>query len=286
MTAASIILYNPNIPRVIQNIKAIYNQVDKVILVDNGDSEKTKKQLPNIFNDSKIVYICNDGNKGIAYAMNRAVEYCLRKKIKWLLTLDQDSICPSELIKIYEKYINMPNVSIVCCAINYNNQEISFSSQEVSNKYSFVDERITSASYINTNDCLLVGGFDERMFIDRVDFEYCYRISKAGRKILETNEIILDHQLGDLKINQIGSNKVHVGGHSSFRKFYMAQNLVYCHRKHPEYNSLKYCVSKEFKLLFKTIIYENHKVLKTLAIFRGISSGINMQISKDNWINH
>lgn len=283
MTAASIVLYNPNIPRVIQSIKSIYDQVDIVILVDNGDSEKTKKQLSNILNDSKIVYICNGGNKGIAYAMNRAVEYCLRKKIMWLLTLDQDSICPSALIKTYKKYINMANVSIICCAINYNNQEVSFSSQ-VTNKYSFVNECITSASYINTNDCLLVGGFDEKMFIDRVDFEYCYRILNAGRKILETNEIVLDHQLGDLKINQIGSNKVHVGGHSSFRKFYMARNLVYCHRKHPEFNSLKYCTSKEFKLLFKTIIYENHKIQKTLAIFRGILSGINMQISKDNWI--
>lgn len=284
MNAASIVLFNPDIVRLSQNINSIINQVDKVILIDNGNSQKAKSQLSDILSDAKVVYLDNGGNKGIASALNRAVEHCVKENINWLLTLDQDSICPSNLIETYEKYISLPDVSVICCTVSYNEQEI-VTATKAGETYTYIQECITSASYINIQDCLFVGGFDETMFIDRVDFEYCYRIIKLGKKILQTNEITLDHQLGNLKLKNVGGSKIHIGGHSAFRKFYMAQNLVYCYRKHPEFNSLWFCISKEIKLLVKTVIYEDDKIEKTSAIFRGILKGVLMKKSADAWIS-
>lgn len=284
MKAASIVLFNPNFKRLMKNINSIINQVDKIILVDNSDSKQTTNFIHNILCNNKIEYINNDGNKGIANALNRAVEYCLNNDIEWLLTLDQDSICPYNIISTYEKYKLIEDVSIICCSVNYNNQEIVDATKSVNRKYTYVKTCITSASYINVNDCSMVGGFDERMFIDMVDFEYCYRIIKRRKKILQTNEVLLDHQLGELNLKHIGNVNVHVGGHSAFRKYYMGQNLIYCYRKHPEYFSAFFCIKKILKLIFKTLFYENEKQKKIIAIIKGMKNGFLIPISKDNWI--
>jgi rhamnosyltransferase len=37
-TLAAIVLFNPEIERLNQNIEAIFNQVDDVVLIDNGSS--------------------------------------------------------------------------------------------------------------------------------------------------------------------------------------------------------------------------------------------------------
>ena len=62
-----IILYNPDLSRLRENISAILPQVDKVVLVENGSSDITYlKELE----DEKIELIVNEENMGIAYALN------------------------------------------------------------------------------------------------------------------------------------------------------------------------------------------------------------------------
>ena len=275
--AAVIVLFNPDIDRLILNINSVADQVDKLILVDNANS---KSDLIDIICKDNIEYINNNGNKGIAYALNRAVEYCCRNGFDWLLTLDQDSVCPTGMVETYEKYINK-DVAIITCAINYNNQELLKSDVE----YNYIDECITSAAFTNVEICRSLGGFDEQMFIDRVDFEYCYRVKKAGYKMLRVNTVVLDHNLGDLKVRKIGNQVMRVGGHNSFRKFYIAQNTVYCYRKHPDIISKSVCVKKLVKLTVKTLLYEKNKFKKIKSIFKGVQSGKKMNLSKDNWIS-
>lgn len=284
MNAAVIVLFNSELERLKQNVDAIKNQVDKVIFVDNGDIFCSEVLVKQFGLNNKYIYINNEGNKGIAFALNRAIEYCIKNKVKWLLTLDQDSVSPSNLISSYEQYTAISNVAIVCCSVNYNEQEIITATKN-DERCTFVSECITSASYIRVDICNKLGGFDENMFIDRVDFEYCYRVMKLGFKILQTNEVVLSHRLGNLKLKKIGEKKVHVGGHSAFRKFYMAQNLIYCRKKHPDIYSIRYCAFKELKLILKTIIYEDKKIIKLKAIFKGIDSGLRMKCSEDNWLS-
>ena len=37
---------------------------------------------------------------------------------------------------------------------------------------------------------IFIGGFDETMFIDFVDFDFCYRLKKEGYEILQTPSVI------------------------------------------------------------------------------------------------
>ena len=62
-----IILYNPDVPRLQDNISSIKPQVDKVVLIENGS---TYIGYLKEFEDEKIEVIVNDENMGIAYALN------------------------------------------------------------------------------------------------------------------------------------------------------------------------------------------------------------------------
>lgn len=56
----------------------------------------------------------------------------------------------------------------------------------------FIDFCITSASCTNLAVWKEVGGFDERLFIDLVDNEFCKRLIVSGYKILRLNNLVLD----------------------------------------------------------------------------------------------
>ena len=58
-----------------------------------------------------------------------------------------------------------------------------------------IDECITSAAFCNTEALSSVGGFDEKMFIDSVDFEICLNLRKHGYKIYRTDFVGLLHEL-------------------------------------------------------------------------------------------
>lgn len=279
MNAAVIVLYRPDRRRLDENIDAIKGQVDKIILVDNGADGSG--ELASMAGRCNAAYIDNGGNKGIAHAMNRAVEYCLEHGYSWLLTLDQDSVCPQGIMEKYREFQSFDKVAVITCAINYNNKELQEDGKE---RFCYLKECITSASFIHIGVCREVGGFDEAMFIDRVDFEYCYRIRQAGYKILRANEVILSHQLGELEIVDAAFKKLHVGNHSAVRKYYMAQNLVYCTRKHAGLYSKPYCFYKLLVLMGKTIVFETDKAAKSKAILEGVKQGMGMKVSEDDWI--
>ncbi|WP_137655509.1 glycosyltransferase family 2 protein [Bifidobacterium moukalabense] len=270
--AAVIVLYNPELKRLDENISAIIEQVDKLYLVDNHSTQDIYNRVEEEYlSNRKIRIVRLSKNCGIAAAINVALKKCVEEHIEWLLTLDQDSVCPSNLIEDYSKYINKRDVAIICCAIQYNGIELSASSET---GYRYIEKCITSASYMNVTIADELKGLDEYMFIDRVDFEYCFRVREAGYKILQDNDVCLNHELGNLSIYKLGKNKVHVGNHSAGRKYYMARNSFYLHQKHPKEYTLKECSIVICKLILKTIIYETDKINKLKRIMSGVRDGI------------
>lgn len=96
---AGIVLYNPDLLRLNENISAIYNQVDKLVVVDNGSNniELVKKLCMKY---SNICLIENNENKGISVALNQIMNTALKFNSEWTLLLDQDSVCPSGIISL------------------------------------------------------------------------------------------------------------------------------------------------------------------------------------------
>ena len=90
-TMAGIVLFNPDLERLNENISAVITQVDNVLLVDNNSNnlEEIEKKF---CKNEKISLLKNSSNLGIATALAQIMEYASQQQVDWVLTLDQDQL--------------------------------------------------------------------------------------------------------------------------------------------------------------------------------------------------
>lgn len=101
---AGIVLYNPDIVRLRENVNAIISQVDMLFLQDNG-SENISEVEALIGGLPRVVLLKSSRNMGIAWALNQLCEQATADNYCWILTLDQDSVCPEGIIVTYSAYL-------------------------------------------------------------------------------------------------------------------------------------------------------------------------------------
>lgn len=274
--SAGIVLFNPDINRLKENISAVIVQCTHIYLVDNGSNNIDEvKELLNQYNQSKISILCNTENQGIAKALNQLTAAAQKGGFEWILTLDQDSVAPSNISEEFEKYTNNLNTGMLCPVICDRNKGVVV---EAKDGYKEIDECITSGSLLNIKAWSVIGGFDESMFIDGVDFDICYRLRKNGYKILCIQSVVLLHELGRIEYHHFLFWKVLVKNHSAFRKFYIARNTVYLARK--EHTNIVKAILQNTKLFLIAVCYEDDKWKKSKKILQGTIDGFKCEIER------
>lgn len=289
---AGITLYNPNIDRLKENIDAIYSQVAEVVCVDNeSDDFKQIKQLL-LSKYPGIVVIPNKKNLGVAKALNQMFAYAKENGFDWVLTLDQDSVCPNNLIKSYREVVSRLNefddsfmlqdeqlrqeneglrhVGILCPQTVDRNFDSGTDHQE---KYTLVDKCITSASLTSVKTWETVGGFWEELFIDFVDHDFCAKCKEHGIKILQLNDVQILHELGNGVHHNFLGRRVTALNHSPMRKYYMVRNwIIYMHVHKDVIDYKKERNSYRFFYL-KTFLFEKQKLEKLKQMRKGRRDG-------------
>lgn len=149
--AACVVLYNPD-DTIFENILTYGNYVDKLIVIDNSLKKNNLliDKLNEIF-ESKLIYINNNDNLGIATALNQACDKAIELKFKWILTMDQDSsfINFEHYKKCLEKVQNVNNAALLAANTdkegysNFDKNGCSYNYRE--DKFSV----ITSANIVN-----------------------------------------------------------------------------------------------------------------------------------------
>ncbi len=269
---AGIVLYNPNEKRLTENIESILPQVSKLILVDNA-SINTESVLNYWRQDSKIKIIKNIKNEGIAKALNQMCETASIENYKWILTLDQDSVCPSILIDSFMRYTEDNSVGIVCPQFELNIDGYLF--KKVVEDSELVDYCITSASLTNLDAWNKSGKFDEWMFIDCVDYDFCLKLKKMGYKIIRVNNIIINHEVGNPQIKKLPfGRKIVLHNHSPLRNYYISRNTVYILKKYWRYKSVYKWVPRLLYWQICKLIFENNKIQTIISFLKGIKDGI------------
>lgn len=268
---AGIVTFNPDIDRLKKNISSIVNQVPLVKIFDNGSKNIEEiKQL--ISNYQTISIIESETNVGIATALNNLMQYGNDNEYKWMLTLDQDSVCNNSYVKTIYPYLNIEErLGIVAPVIvDKNVGVIGHNSNE---KYIHVNTCITSGSVVNVESWKQIGEYDEKMFIDSVDFEFCYRMRKYGYGVIQVPEIKLEHELGNTENRKFLFWNIQVNGHSAFRKYYIAKNNIYYPLKHHLYLYVARGCFRNLKLIGIVLLYEGDKKNKINNIFKGWKDG-------------
>ncbi len=274
---AGIVTYNPKIERLIENINSIYPQVDKVIVYDNGSENIEDIKL---LKNSRITILIGKVNRGIAYALNRLMEYGVSNGYKWMLSLDQDSVCDAKYVNNMLIYFGcIEDVGIYAPVIV--DRKIGVIGHCPNKKFACVNTCITSGAFVNIEVWKNINGYDEKMFIDSVDFEFCYRVRKAGYKVVQIRDVTLLHELGNSHKEHFLFWRVTVKGHSAFRKYYIARNNIYYPLKHRLWLNIVKGNIRNICLLVLVILYESEKKEKCKSILRGWKDGYKLSIVKN-----
>jgi len=228
--AATVILYHPDYS-FLKNIKSYINAVEKLYIVDNTENHKSGL-IKSIQEFKNTVYLHDGENKGIAARLNQVSNLAITDGFDWLLTMDQDSIFQNEMLTDYlhctGKYREKETVSMF---------GINFSQKEYDNRNcnsAQVNHLITSGSIINLQLFNIIGGFDEKLFIDEVDFEYCLSSVSKGYRIIQFPNIFLNHHLGRITYNRsFKTSKITPRTlHSPERIYYITRNFFYVKSKY------------------------------------------------------
>ncbi len=223
-----VVLYHPTEGDSIKNISSYLHFVDKIIIADN--SEATASTDFSCFG-SKAILIADNDNKGIAFRLNQAAQIAIEAGASWLLTMDQDSSFTSSNLQLYERCFEKleDTKEIAMIGVEHSRQEALADCSFV-----FTSELITSGSLINLAVFSALGGFDENLFIDEVDTEYCFRALIKGYKTIKFPHVVLQHSLGELQDHYSLKTLKKTARilHSPIRLYYMVRNHLYINKKY------------------------------------------------------
>jgi len=274
--AATIILYNPE-NNIYDNINSYANEVGKLIVVDNSTMHNKDliKKLQSSFKN--IEYINNNSNLGIATALNIGCEKAIELGYDWILTMDQDSrfLNFSKYIQCLEN-IPYPNSTAIIAAntLWHADQHLP-----VNPTYTYEEKFlvITSANFLNLTLFNKIGQFDDKLFIDMVDHDYCIRANIHKYKILYFKDILVEHSLGSLfQRKNIFTGKIRNKiEHSPQRAYYITRNTFHLWKNYSKLFPKEFNLLKTINIIFihevtKIIIYEDQKIKKLYAKLLGL----------------
>ena len=268
MIAAGIVLYNPDEIRLAENIASVKHQFDNIILYNNGPT--LSDSISEICQG--CIIIGNKGNVGIAAALNAICDYAdTNFSADWILTLDQDSICPSNLSKEYGKFLDLPNVAMLCPEINDRNFGIMAYDAAGREEFEEVESCITSASLLKISIWREIGGFWEDLFIDMVDFDICWSIHERGYKIYRINSVSLTHEIGHGRLVRFRGQDAVAYNHAPIRDYYIARNNILVGKKHGKLNQCFRWGLKRFLIIMR---FEGNRPAKMWHMLKGLIHGL------------
>jgi rhamnosyltransferase len=230
--AACVLLYHPK-KKDLNNILSYLPLVNKVYIFDN--SENIETNIP--FEDAdKIIYIADFENKGLSFRLNQACNLAIADGFDFLLTMDQDSYFINEnLIQYFYDIKNYSDKDTVgSFGLEHSSESKIGNPKNIYHKE--VAFLITSGSVINLNNIKKIGGFDENLFIDGVDYDFCFATLKMGLKCILFEHNYLNHSIGEKTrsacIKTLYLIKKEKQLHAPIRMYYIKRNMLYLEKKY------------------------------------------------------
>ena len=269
-------LYNPEIAKLRENVTAVSPQVSRVVLVDNGSNNVESAAL--ICDEYPNVSLIRNGeNMGVAKALNIMFRYGGSIGAQWVLTLDQDSRVDDSFIE--ECSHLMQREEVVSISTLRRNRGIDRKTEyNESLSVETVNHCITSGNIVRLSAWKEIKGFNEALFIDCVDYEFCYRLRMAGYAIHRLNKVLLTHEVGRREERLFFGKKILTNNYSPMRRYYISRNNVYLHRFIPlSHETGTFWGGYMKDHVIKILLYETNKFEKLKACIRGIVDGLGMK---------
>ena len=277
--AACVILYNPE-QSVEKNIYSYIHYAEKIYGIDNSEIKNYSCKFLSE-HASKIVFIHDGNNEGIARRLNQACTLAIEDDFEYLLTMDQDSYFEQPAIHKYLTCIGEYAEKESTSMFGINHEKDLHNEDCVFTKGSPL---ITSGSVINLAVYQNIGLFDENLFIDFVDTEYCFRSILKGYDIVWFPNIFMHHEIGKTtqhrSFKNLNLSKRSI--HSAVRLYYMTRNFFYLNKRYKsQFPEQLYINKKDVITRIKNKLLYNPKRIQTVRyLFKAFSDYRNHRMGK------
>lgn len=262
---------------VLSNVSSYVNQVGKLYVIDNSETPDLEllRELQAI--SPSVVCLPGRGNEGLAVALNRAAQQAISDGFTHLLTMDDDSSLPAGAVELLLATINAAdNIGMVAGGI------VDPNSKKAKRPPKRPDIRqeltlITAGSILKLEAYQKAGPFQDELFIDWVDLEYSFRLSRHGYILLTNPQIRVFHRLGiKKKTYLLGFIPYRWRSHNPIRLYYKFRNGTYILNRDADIIPERYKrrFYKELRSnIFKIILAETDKKRFYSLIRRALRDG-------------
>ena len=273
---AVMVTYNPD-SSFEPNVRALLPQVGQLIIVDNQSSVTARSTIAKTAAACRVEVVWNKQNQGIAAGLNAGIDWALSHgPFSWIATFDQDSqVSPDYVAAIFEAYSACPfadKVGIIGANYKRSIHEASDNSRASDFAFREIKSTMTSGSFLKTVVFDSCGRFDESLFMDYVDHEFCLRVRKHGFKVIQAGNALLTHRLGSPTPHRILWKRFTSTNHSPSRRYYNARNRLLVYRRYLSAEPL-WVLSDAFgwlREIVKVTLYERDRTEKLGGIAKGV----------------
>jgi rhamnosyltransferase len=285
---AVIVAFNPEEDHLGQLLRECLDQCDGVVLVNNGSSLALELQHQNRLHTINMVE-----NIGLAAAQNLGVGWAACQQFDFVWFLDQDSWPESGLVislrrafAELDSYGDLPAAvgpylldhrdGIVVPFVRFHAWGIKRIYLDPSLSHIKCDFLISSGLFTSINRFQAIGPWEEGLFIDNVDLEWCFRARSRGYYCYGVNQARLSHTLGESLVRiRFMRGHIPIYFHSPVRHYYMMRNRIALYRR--GYVPLSWKIQDLPRALLKTLLFGlvyGPRLRNLKFTFRGIWDGL------------
>jgi rhamnosyltransferase len=272
---AVMVVYNPD-STLEQNIRALLNEVARLIVVDNRSEQPTRSRIAALAPTCNFEVIWNKENIGLAAGLNVGIRRALSDEhYAWIATFDQDSrVSPGYGETMLAAYALCPfrdEVALIAPRHVLSSETAADKLQPGRPEFQEIPVTLQSGSLFSRSALNDVGLFDESFFIDYVDFDFCLRLRKRGCRIIEATRAPLYHRVGTPTTHTFLNETCMVFNHSPVRRYYTVRNRlrVYARYLLSDPRWIGHDIWSWFKEIVKLVLFEENRLEKMAYMARG-----------------
>lgn len=257
-----------------RNIGSYIDNLDGLMVWDNTPLAGQKEY--SFVHPEKIIRAGEGENKGIGYALDKAVQYALSHDYTYLLTLDQDSYFKQGDFNTYLQEVEeLEKKRHAIYSTNYYIMSQQATYYPVCKGIHEVPSCMTSGSIYPVSLFKEIGYFREDLFVWGIDCEFCWRGKCHSIPTVCCDDIVLMHDLGyQRKKRKLFGKEVFPNEYGAARTYYNVRNGIILHKEYPDCIDLKahlrYHLYKRFVFI---LLYEKDKLQKLKALMYGYIDG-------------
>jgi rhamnosyltransferase len=271
-----------------ERLRAILTACPRCIVVDNSLTPAARVFVEDtVRSNPGAELIANPDNPGIGRALNQAFAALHSSGHPWALTFDQDSVPPPDLATQLLATARSSPVPVAVVGANWRDAArpdrparhpvatpafaLSFRRVPAVADLHDVLCVITSGSLFSLNAWQRLKGFDESLFLDLVDTDFCLRARRAGWRVAVSANANLTHRRGAKKSVRFLGRVFHPAFTPPFRLHCLSLNRIRLFTRHGarEPAWVAYELAYALKLSADILLLEDEKRPKIASCVQG-----------------